>query len=774
MVLFDNNWLSRSIENEQQKSPVYKAPQVKHSLIAPRGRQLKPINQTYVTIAPGLKNAQASGGVGKREAIKNLSPLGQAGKKIVPGQQYVLLPLLTFDAQRLKCSEDEVADDAGKKRRERAQRNECESIFGQDKDSNGNRVFAPVSAAGSTHVNLGGSIPVNAATLSNADLPTDPLMPDLEDIANLQDTEIFSGSYDDEVKGAVTDFNNLELTTVVSPIPTTRIPKDHPKEQITVRCIPDGYKDCLSVWHNRRGGVCVPIPSFEDPHFSNKVEKTLYGLHQAPKDCQDKYVADILKKFDFPSVKTASTPIETNKALLKDEEAEDVDFYLYRSMIGSLRDSPFDLEAFSDSDYAGASHDRKSIIRGCQFLRKSLISLQCKKQTVVVNSTTEAKYVDAANCCEQKKQKSRRKQRKKIEVPSPSSEIPNEEGVPITSSDPLPSGEDRMQLNKLMILCTNLQKQVLDLEKEKTAQTKEIASLKKRVKKLEQKRKSRTLGLRRLRKVGSARRVEFSTEASLGDQEDASKQGMMIDNIDQNVKITLVDDTQGRINEEDMFGVNDLDGDEVVVDVPTSENVEQSVKVVEKEVSTADPVTTAGEVVTTAGIKVITAATTPKISKYELTLAQTLIEIKAAKPKAITTAATTVTAANTRPKEKGIVIDKAVEGSEKAEEVSSKRAARINSGENEADHIETAKTNFMAQSNRRKFLLEHAWCILKDHSKWDAPKPLDMDDHTEIFGPDVRPRLASKTQPLKKTKSKTTGAAGEVHRGLYWILYLRI
>ncbi|GJT64500.1 hypothetical protein Tco_1015980 [Tanacetum coccineum] len=163
---------------------------------------------------------------------------------------------------------------------------------------------------------------------------------------------------------------------------------------------------------------------------------------------QDKYVADILKKFDFSSVKTASTPLETNKALIKDEEAEDVDVHLYRSMIGSLmyltasrpdimfavcacarfqvtpktshlhavkrifrylkgqpklglwypRDSPFDLEAFSDSDYAGASLDRKSTTGGCQFLGKRLISWQCKKQTIVANSTTEAEYVAAANC----------------------------------------------------------------------------------------------------------------------------------------------------------------------------------------------------------------------------------------------------------------------------------------------------------------------------------------------------------------------------------------
>ncbi|GKC96447.1 hypothetical protein Tco_1161889 [Tanacetum coccineum] len=62
------------------------------------------------------------------------------------------------------------------------------------------------------------------------------------------------------------------------------------------------------------------------------------------------------------------------------------------------RDSLFDLEAFSDSDYARASLDRKSTIGGCQFLGKRLISWQCKKQTIVAISTTEAEYVAAANC----------------------------------------------------------------------------------------------------------------------------------------------------------------------------------------------------------------------------------------------------------------------------------------------------------------------------------------------------------------------------------------
>ncbi|GJY94809.1 ribonuclease H-like domain-containing protein, partial [Tanacetum coccineum] len=171
--------------------------------------------------------------------------------------------------------------------------------------------------------------------------------------------------------------------------------------------------------------VCQPL-GFEDLEFPDKVykvENALYCLHQAPRACQDKYVDEILKKFDFSTVKIASTPMETLKPLLKDAKAEDVDVYLYRSMIGSLmylttsrhdiiylkgqpklglwypKDSPFDLEAYTDSDYAGASLDRKSTTRGCQFLGRRLISWQCKKQTIVANSTTEVEYVATASCC---------------------------------------------------------------------------------------------------------------------------------------------------------------------------------------------------------------------------------------------------------------------------------------------------------------------------------------------------------------------------------------
>ncbi|GJZ34464.1 putative ribonuclease H-like domain-containing protein [Tanacetum coccineum] len=123
---------------------------------------------------------------------------------------------------------------------------------------------------------------------------------------------------------------------------------------------------------------------------------------------QDKYVAEILKKFDFASVKTASTPIETQKPLVKDEESSDVDVTpktshlndvkrIFRYLKGKSklglwypRVSSFDLEAYSDSDYAGANLDRKFTAGGCQFLGRRLISWQCKKQTIVATSTTEA------------------------------------------------------------------------------------------------------------------------------------------------------------------------------------------------------------------------------------------------------------------------------------------------------------------------------------------------------------------------------------------------
>nr|GEW73063.1 hypothetical protein [Tanacetum cinerariifolium] len=196
--------------------------------------------------------------------------------------------------------------------------------------------------------------------------------------------------------------------------------------------------------------VCQPL-GFKDPDHLDKVyvDDIIYGstnkelrkaFEKSMKDNQDKYVAEILKKFSFTDSKSASTPTDTEKPLLKDLDSKDVDVHIYRSMIGSLlyltssrpdimfsvcararfqvtpkvshlhvvkrifrylkgkphlglwypKDSPFNLVAYSDSDYAGASLDRKSTTGSCQFLGCRLISWQCKKQTVVATLSTEA------------------------------------------------------------------------------------------------------------------------------------------------------------------------------------------------------------------------------------------------------------------------------------------------------------------------------------------------------------------------------------------------
>nr|GFA41056.1 putative ribonuclease H-like domain-containing protein [Tanacetum cinerariifolium] len=106
---------------------------------------------------------------------------------------------------------------------------------------------------------------------------------------------------------------------------------------------------------------------------------------------QDKYVAVILRKFGLTDRKSASTPIDTKKPLLKDPDVKRIFRYLKSKSHLGLRypkDLPFDLMAYSDSDYAGASQDRKSTTEGSQFLRCRLISWQCKKQIVLATSST--------------------------------------------------------------------------------------------------------------------------------------------------------------------------------------------------------------------------------------------------------------------------------------------------------------------------------------------------------------------------------------------------
>ncbi|GJW71104.1 putative reverse transcriptase, RNA-dependent DNA polymerase [Tanacetum coccineum] len=318
-----------------------------------------------------------------------------------------------------------------------------------------------------------------------------------DDDLNMLEFEEIVYSDDDEDVGAEADINNLDTHIPVSPIPTTKIHKDHPVEQIigdiysapqtrrmtksvteqamfkepkkvwTLVDLPNGKRAIGTklVYRNKkdeRGIVIKNKARLVAQRYTQKegidynevfapiarIEAIRLFLAYASFKDFVAYQIDVKSAFLFSDVKTASTPMETHKPLLKDANGEDVDEHLYRSMIGSLmyltssrpnimfavcacarfqvnpksshlhavkrifrylkgqpklgfwypKDSPFDLVAYTDSDYAGASLDRKSTIRGCQFLECRLISWKCKKQTVVANSTTKAEYIAAFNC----------------------------------------------------------------------------------------------------------------------------------------------------------------------------------------------------------------------------------------------------------------------------------------------------------------------------------------------------------------------------------------
>ncbi|GJX58620.1 hypothetical protein Tco_0290010 [Tanacetum coccineum] len=167
---------------------------------------------------------------------------------------------------------------------------------------------------------------------------------------------------------------------------------------------------------------------------------------------------------------------------------------------------------------------------------------------------------------------------------------------------------------------------VLDLEQIKTTQAEEIVSLKRRVKKLEHKKRSRTYGLKRLYKVGSSRRVESSNEKGLG-EEDASKQGRIHD-IDADAGITLVSTHFDA--DTDMFGTHDLVGDEVVVESEVVVKAGEKRNVVEEVVAKIDAASTIS--VSVANTILVSAATT--ITTKEITLAKALANLKSTKPKA--------------------------------------------------------------------------------------------------------------------------------------------
>nr|GEW59006.1 hypothetical protein [Tanacetum cinerariifolium] len=253
---------------------------------------------------------------------------------------------------------------------------------------------------------------------------------------NAAELEDITYSNDEDDVGAEADFNNLETSITVSPIPTTRVHKDHPVPQIISDLSSAIQTRSMTKVAKDQGGlsqmfnydfhtyvksdflygtieeevyVCQP-PGFKDPDYSNmvyKVVKALYVLHQAPRAWQK---GDILLVqiyvYDIIFGSTNKDLCKAFEKLMKDKfqmsSMGELTFFLDTKSTSTLIDTEKPLlKDPNDNDYAGPSLDRKSTTRGCQFLRCRLISWQCKKKIVVATSSTKAEYVAAASCCAQ-------------------------------------------------------------------------------------------------------------------------------------------------------------------------------------------------------------------------------------------------------------------------------------------------------------------------------------------------------------------------------------
>nr|GEU90532.1 uncharacterized mitochondrial protein AtMg00810-like [Tanacetum cinerariifolium] len=318
-----------------------------------------------------------------------------------------------------EVDESQVSDNGGQDNQ--VTRSEFEGLFQQESHTEHinstnscNTVSLPVNTAGLSFVNAASPSPINAAgtPVSTNAFEEHPFerfspfknafsLPQVPIVTPTNDTRIFGNAYDDEVAEEEVGMNNVVSSYIIPDAPLAKFLKDHPKDQVI-------------------GNLETPVQTrqmtkINEEHVQQKSDEIFIS--------QDIYVADILKKFGFSTVKTASTPMKPNKALVKDAEAKDVDVHLYRSMIGSLmyltafrpditfsvcacarfqvtpktshlhavkrifrylkgqpklglwypRDLPFDLKTYSNSDYARASLNRKSITGGCHFLGKRMM-----------------------------------------------------------------------------------------------------------------------------------------------------------------------------------------------------------------------------------------------------------------------------------------------------------------------------------------------------------------------------------------------------------------
>ncbi|GJR75598.1 hypothetical protein Tco_0087963 [Tanacetum coccineum] len=417
-----------------------------------------------------------------------------------------------------------------------------------------------VNAASTNEVNV-----VGAKT--SIELPDDPNMPELEDIVY---------SDDDEDVGAEADMNNLNTFMLVSPIPTTIIHKDHPVEQI--------IRDLNSAPQTRR-----MTKNLEE--HDQWIGSLMYLLLPRPDIClqyvpmQDTNIHDI--DYAGASLDRKSTSGDSNEKKL----IQMIKIHTDKN-VADLLTKTFDVKTVNGEQQLQALVDGKKIVVTEASVRRD-IQLDDEEGTDCLPNAPF--FVELTRLGQGKDFSGRETPLFPTMVVQAQEEMGEGSAMPTDPhhtpiiTQPSSSQPQRKQKSS--------RPKEKDTQNTKTAQAQEITSLKLRVKKLEKKGGSRTHKLKRLYRVGRSARVVSSEEA----------------------KITLVDETQGRYGDEDMFGVNNLDGDEVVVESEVTDKAGKKRNIVEEAVAVTDAVTIP-----------VSAAT---ITNVELTLAQTLAELKSARPK---------------------------------------------------------------------------------------------------------------------------------------------
>ncbi|GJS51737.1 putative ribonuclease H-like domain-containing protein [Tanacetum coccineum] len=320
------------------------------------------------------------------------------------------------DLARLQRQEKEANEEAEALRKNLEQETENLVTQAEAAKSSSTNIFSTVSttakASGTNFVNTV-RMPVSTASanegLSISDTTNfqedDSEIPPLEDIHEDATDGIFThSSYDDE--GAVADFTNLETIVNVSPIPTSRIHPSHPSTLILGDPTSAGQTKCKEkaigtkwVYRNKKDERGVVV--------RNKARLVAQGHRQEEGIDYDEVFAPVAR-LEAIRIFLAFASYIVSKILSLLRKSTKwlklcMDYIKLQELVSSHSKylSLSLSKNFLDSDYAGANLDRKSTTGGCQFLGRRLITWQCKKQTIVATSTTEAEYVAAASCCGQ-------------------------------------------------------------------------------------------------------------------------------------------------------------------------------------------------------------------------------------------------------------------------------------------------------------------------------------------------------------------------------------